>query len=93
MITGDNLEGTLRDSPLKDYLGPKRFDNSRMLSILEIPNGSILLYHNNRIFILTQLRKELLEVLHQFQFAPAGMIATAEAYIFWPGLKEDVMKR
>ena len=93
MRTGDNLEGTLRDSPLKDYLGAKRFDTFKMLSILEIPNGSILLYYNNRVFILTQVRKEMLEVLHQFHFAPAGMIATAKAYIYWPGWKEDIIER
>ena len=50
-----------------------------MLSILEILNGGILLYYNNRVFILTQVRKEMLEVLHQFLFAPAGMIARAKA--------------
>ena len=93
MRTGDNLEGTLRDSPLKENLGAKRFDTFKMLSILEIPNGGILLLCNNRVFIMTQVRKGMLEVVHQFHFAQAGMIATAKAYIYWPGLKEDIIKR
>ena len=89
----DKLYEKMRDSPLREYLGTKRFKKFKKLTILEMSNRGLLLYEESRVFIPTAVRKEMFEILHKYHFAPAGMMATAKAYIYWPNMKEDIERR
>ena len=56
--SGERLEeATLKDSPLRGYLGKKQFQIYDNLTIKEMLNGGLLVYKGTRVFIPTHKRK------------------------------------
>ena len=66
----EGLENTMGESSIREYLGPKRFETFRKLTVLEMPGRGLVLYNNNIVFIPTTVRKNMLDILHKFHFAP-----------------------
>ena len=70
---GKTLEDVQHDNKLKAY---KRIFEK--LSLIEMPAGGLLAFKENRVFIPTDQRKDIVKNLHKYHWAMSGMLLTAK---------------
>ena len=70
---GKNIDNLMNYSRLENY---KRILNE--LSIIEMPEGGLLVYEDNRVYIPVNQRQNMIKELHKFYFTASSMTLTAK---------------